>query len=124
MPKGAMAPKGDQKRVQSESEFTKNYDFGGSCAQGLILTCFLSNLEAIYATNGFKNEVKNLRNNVLFEANSKTKNCVSTAPARADRGSDPPENPKKPLKKQSTNRHTYKPDSPPKNTSKDPLKSM
>ena len=34
----------------------------------------------------------------FFEAGSKMKNCVSTAPARADRGSDPPEKLKKTLK--------------------------
>ena len=42
------------------------------------------------------------------------KNCVWTALARADRGSDPPEKLPKQWKKQSTNRHTYKPDFPPK----------
>ena len=47
------------------------------------------------------------------------KNCVWTAPARADRGSDPPEKLTKTLKKRSTNRHTYKPDFPPKSTSKE-----
>ena len=52
--KGAMASKGGQKGAQKESGFTKNCYFWGSCAQGLILTCFLLNWEAIYARNGFK----------------------------------------------------------------------
>ena len=32
------------------------------------------------------------KNDILLETTPKMENCVSTAPARADRGSDPPEN--------------------------------
>ena len=53
-----MAAKGGQKDAQKESEFTKNSYFWGSCAQGLILTCFLLNSEAIYARNSFKTELE------------------------------------------------------------------
>ena len=43
--------------------------------------------------------LKSKKNCVFFEAASKLKNCVWTAPARADRGSDPPENLKKTIEK-------------------------
>ena len=52
--KGAMAAKGDQNGGQKESEFIKNCYFWGSCAQGLLLTSFLSSSEAIYARNDLK----------------------------------------------------------------------
>ena len=45
--------------------------------------------------------------------------CVSTALARADRSSDPPEKLTKTLKKRSANQHTYKPNFHTKSTSKD-----
>ena len=54
---------------------------------------------------------------VFFAASSKMNNCVSTAPARADRGSDLLHNLTKTQKKQPVNQHTYKPDFPPKSTS-------
>ena len=53
-----MAAKGGQKGAQKESEFTKNGNFWDSCAQGLILTSFLSNSEAIYARNNPKMDLK------------------------------------------------------------------
>ena len=46
------------------------------------------------------------------------KNCVWTAPARADRGSDPPEKLAKTPKNRSANQHTYKPYFHSKSTSK------
>ena len=48
---GAMATKGSQKGAKNEPKFTKKTYFGDYCAQGLISTCFLSNVEAIYARN-------------------------------------------------------------------------
>ena len=57
---------------------------------------------------------KSKKNCVFLEAASKMKNCVSTAPARADRGSDPPEKLKKTQKKQPPNQHTYNTDFTPK----------
>ena len=57
---------------------------------------------------------KSKKNCVSFEAASKLKNCVWTAPARADRGSDPPEKLKKTQKKQPPNQHTYNTDFTPK----------
>ena len=53
-----MAAKDGQKGAQKESEFTKNGNFWGSCAQGLILTSFLSNSEANYARNNPKINLK------------------------------------------------------------------
>ena len=38
--KGAMATKGDRKGTKKEPEFTKNAQFGNSCAQMIILTYF------------------------------------------------------------------------------------
>ena len=59
------------------------------------------------------------KNCVWFEAASKMKNCVLTALARADRGSDPPEKLKQTVETPSTKQHTYKPNIPSKNISKD-----
>ena len=106
-----MAAKGGQKDAKKEPEFTQKTNFWDSCAQGLILTCFLLNLEAIYARktpNSFGS----------FEAGSKMANYVSTAPARADRGSDPPEKLTKTPKKRSANQHTYNTDFTPKSNPK------
>ena len=44
-------------------------------------------------------------NDISLEATPKMANCVSTARARADRGSDPPENHKKTEKTRPENHH-------------------
>ena len=54
-----------------------------------------------------------------FEAGSKMKSCVSTASARADRGSDPPEKLTKTAKNRSANQHTYNTDFTAKSGPKD-----
>ena len=74
------------KRVPKRN-FTKNDYFWDSCAQGLISTRFLSNLEAIYPRHATKIQQKRS----FFKAGSKMQKYVSTAPARADGGSNPPE---------------------------------
>ena len=65
-----MAAKGRQKGAQKESEFIENCHFWDSCAQGLILTCVLTNLEAIYARITSKRGQKS------------KKNCVCLKPAQ------------------------------------------
>jgi hypothetical protein len=54
----------------------------------------------------FKKYAKNCsKNETPLEATPKMANCVSTARARADRGSDPPENNKKTEKTRPENHH-------------------
>ena len=64
------------------------------------------------------------KNCVFFEAGSKMKNCVWTAPARADRGSDLPEKLTKTQKNQPANQHTYNTDFTPKVAHNIPPKPM
>ena len=92
---GAMAAKSGQNGAKKRARIHSKLNFWASYAQGLILTSFLSNSEAIYAINNPKISLKSKKNCVCSEAASKMKNCVWTAPARADRGSDPPEKLKK-----------------------------
>ena len=55
----------------------------------------------------------------LFEAGSKMKDYASTAPARANRGSHPPEKQWKTTEKRLAKQHTYTPDLTPKSEPKD-----
>ena len=72
-----MAVKGGQKGATKEPEFTTKARFWDSYALGLILKYFLKFWKPIMPEMPFEF----LENHAFFEAGSKRKNYVSTAPA-------------------------------------------
>ena len=114
MPKKSHGPIGWPKMAKKEPEFTKNAYFWDSCAQGLISTRFLSNLEAIYPRNATKIRKKTH----LFQDRLKNEklrfDCAGASGSRVE----PSRKACKSKEKRPANQHTYKADFTPKSSSK------